>query len=82
MLMSVLARLRRKVTDLLISEVPGPYEPGAPPDPDGRRGSDQVDHDRASLDAQVQARGSAGMGGTVVSSPIVVGPEDDRGRPA
>ena len=74
--MSLLGRLRRKLVDLLISEVPGPYPDSVPPDIDGRRDSDAPGHDRAVLDAQLQARGSAGGGGTVVS-----GPHDGFGPP-
>jgi hypothetical protein len=64
--MSIVSRLRRKLVDLLISEVPGPYPDSVPPDIDGRRDSNAPGHDRAVLGAQLQARGSAG-GGTVVS---------------
>jgi hypothetical protein len=74
--MSILSRLRRRLEDLLISEMPGPYPEHTAPDVDGRRDSGDMGLGRASLEAQLQARGSAGTGGTIVSSP-----KDDFSRP-
>lgn len=75
--MSILFRLRRRIEDLLISEVPGPYPEHTTPDMDGHRDSGDMTLGRASLEAQLQARGSAGTGGTVVSSG-----KDDFSRPS
>jgi hypothetical protein len=52
---------------VLISEAPGPWPDSVPPDVDGRRDTDAPGFGRAALDAQLQARASAGMGGTIVS---------------
>lgn len=57
----------------IASELPGPPSDPPPPDADGRRQGD-LDVSRASLEAQLQAKGSAAMGGTMVSSPLVLEP--------
>jgi hypothetical protein len=57
----------------LAGQIPGPPPDPPPPDPDGRRQGD-LDITRAILDAQLQAKGSAAMGGTMVSSRLMPEP--------
>jgi len=64
----------RRVLGAIIGELPGPpAETAAPPDADGRCAGD-LDPGRAALDAQLQAKGTIGTGGTVVSAPPVIEP--------
>ena len=70
-------RTIHRIIAAIVGELPGPPpETAAPPDADGRRSWD-LDAGRASLDAQLQAKGTAGMGGTVVGAPTVIEPPHD-----
>jgi hypothetical protein len=59
--------------DRIVGELPGPPPGPPPPDADGRR-QGEIDLSRASLEAQLQAKGSAAAGGTMVSSPLLLEP--------
>jgi hypothetical protein len=67
--MSILRRLAGSFVNLVTRNVPGPPVTNLPPDIDGRRDSADMDYERAVLEAQLSAKGSAAMSGTIVSGP-------------
>lgn len=74
--MGIRERLSRLI-DTLLDQIPGPPPEPPPPDADGRREGD-LDYERAVLEAQLQAKGSAATSGTVVGSDPFPPPPPER----